>query len=80
MKHRGQSGNLRLVDITPDRVRAALFYVPKPLLKTALRAAGHKEGYEPLFGSLVADPSALTRLNWVPPVETAEGLAALVRN
>jgi nucleoside-diphosphate-sugar epimerase len=60
--------------------RAALFYVPKPLLKTALRAAGHKEGYEPLFGSLVADPSALTRLNWVPPVETAEGLAALVRN
>ena len=60
--------------------RAALFYVPKPLLKTALRAAGHKEGYEPLFGSLVADPSALTRLNWVPPVETAAGLAALVRN
>jgi nucleoside-diphosphate-sugar epimerase len=60
--------------------RAALFYVPKPLLKTALRAAGHKECYEPLFGSLVADPSALTRLNWVPPVETAAGLAALVRN
>jgi UDP-glucose 4-epimerase len=60
--------------------RAALFYVPKPLLKTALRAAGHKEGYETLFGSLVADPSALTRLNWVPPVETAAGLAALVRN
>jgi len=60
--------------------RAALFYVPKPLLKTALRAAGHKEGYETLFGSLVADPSALTRLNWVPPVETAAGLAALVRD
>jgi UDP-glucose 4-epimerase len=59
--------------------RAALFYVPKPLLKSALRAAGHAEGYEPLFGSLVADPSALTRLNWTPPVETKDGLAALVR-
>jgi nucleoside-diphosphate-sugar epimerase len=59
--------------------RAALFYVPKPLLKTALRAAGHSEGYEPLFGSLVADPSALARLNWVPCVDTTAGLAALVR-
>lgn len=59
--------------------RAALFYVPKPLLKSALRAAGQAEGYEPLFGSLVADPSALTRLNWTPPVETKDGLAALVR-
>jgi nucleoside-diphosphate-sugar epimerase len=59
--------------------RAALFYVPKPLLKSALRAAGQAEGCEPLFGSLVADPSALTRLNWTPPVETKDGLAALVR-
>src|SRR4029453_18022957 len=59
--------------------RAALFYVPKPLLKTALRAAGHSEGYEPLFGSLVADPSAPARLNWVPRVDTTAGLAALVR-
>ena len=59
--------------------RAALFYVPKPLLKTALRAAGHSEGYEPLFGSLVADPSALARLNWVPRVDTTAGLVALVR-
>ena len=60
--------------------RAALFYVPKPLLKSALRAAGHAEGYEPLFGSLVADPSALAKLDWVPRVETKAGLAALVRN
>ena len=59
--------------------RAALFYVPKPLLKSALRAAGHTDGYEPLFGSLVADPSALAKLNWVPRVETRAGLAALVR-
>src|SRR4029078_7009817 len=60
--------------------RAALFYVPTPFLTPPPRAAGHKGACEPLFGSLVADPSALTRLNWVPPVETAEGLAALVRN
>jgi nucleoside-diphosphate-sugar epimerase len=59
--------------------RAALFYVPKTLLKSALRAAGHADDYEPLFGSLVADPSALAKLNWVPPVETRAGLAALVR-
>ena len=59
--------------------RAALFYVPKPLLKSALRAAGHADGYEPLFGSLVADPSALAKLNWVPLVETTAALAALVR-
>ena len=59
--------------------RAALFYVPKPFLKSALRAAGHADGYEPLFGSLVADPSALANLSWVPPVETRAGLAALVR-
>jgi len=59
--------------------RAALFYVPKPLLKSALRAVGHADSYEPLFGSLVADPSALAKLNWVPPVETRAGLAALVR-
>ncbi|MGZ8417416.1 MAG: NAD-dependent epimerase/dehydratase family protein [Methyloceanibacter sp.] len=59
--------------------RAALFYVPKPLLKAALRSAGRAEAYEPLFGSLVADPSALSRLNWEPPVATPQGLAALLR-
>jgi hypothetical protein len=60
--------------------RAGLFYVPKPLLKAALRAAGQSESYAPLFGSLVADPSALARLAWVPPVATQEGLAALLRD
>ena len=58
----------------------ALFYLPKPLLAGALRAAGRSEVCGPLFGSLVADPSALKRLNWVPPVETTMGLAALVRD
>jgi nucleoside-diphosphate-sugar epimerase len=59
--------------------RPALFYVPRPLLKGALRAAGQAESCQPLFGSLVADPSALTRLDWVPPVKTETGLAALLR-
>jgi UDP-glucose 4-epimerase len=59
--------------------RPALFYVPRPLLKGALRAAGQAESCQPLFGSLVADSSALARLDWVPPVETEAGLAALLR-
>ena len=59
--------------------RAALFYVPKPLLRGALLALGQAETFGPLFGSLVADPSALARLNWVPPIESAAGLAALLR-
>jgi UDP-glucose 4-epimerase len=58
--------------------RPALFYVPKPLLKGVLRAAGQAESCEPLFGSLVADPSALRGLDWVPPVETRAGLTALL--
>jgi UDP-glucose 4-epimerase len=60
--------------------RPGLFYVPKPVLKGALRAAGRAGPLAPLFGSLVADPSALRRLNWVPPTETATGLAALLRD
>jgi UDP-glucose 4-epimerase len=58
--------------------RPALFYVPKPLLRGALSAMGRAGPLEPLFGSLIADPSALARLNWVPPVETSVGLAALL--
>ena len=41
MKHRGQSGNLRLVDITPDRVRAALFYVIAFIVSVAVHEFGH---------------------------------------
>lgn len=58
--------------------RAGLFYVPRFMLETALRAAGKMENYQPLFGSLVADPSALGRLNWKPVVATQQGLASLV--
>jgi UDP-glucose 4-epimerase len=60
--------------------RPGLFYVPKPVLEGALRAAGRADPLEPLFGSLIADTSALADLNWVPPVETKAGLAALLRH
>lgn len=60
--------------------RAGLFPVPSPLLKAALGMTGRAEIYQRLSGSLVADPSALARLGWTPPVATPEGLEALARN
>ena len=59
--------------------RPGLFYVPGPLLAASLRAARGSHAYTPLFGSLVADPAALQRLNWEPRVSTEAGLAALLR-
>ncbi|MGD9501024.1 MAG: NAD-dependent epimerase/dehydratase family protein [Methyloceanibacter sp.] len=58
--------------------RPALLYVPEPFVKSALRVSGKFAGLEPLFGSLVADSSALAKLDWTPRVETAAGLAALL--
>ena len=60
--------------------KPSLFYVPRSVLAAALRAGGRTETYQPLFGSLVADASALGRLNWVPPVATPNGLSALLRH
>ena len=59
--------------------RAGLFYVPRPMLRAALRAAGQSANTEPLFGSLVADPTALRSLDWTPPVATQQGLTSLAR-
>lgn len=59
--------------------RANLFYVPQAMLKAALHATGQAAGAEPLFGSLVADPSALRKLDWVPCVATQQALAALAQ-
>jgi UDP-glucose 4-epimerase len=56
-----------------------LLPVPLSLIESACRFAGRSEAYERLAaGSLVVDPSALIRLGWRPPVETREGLAALM--
>ena len=60
--------------------RAGLFPVPSPLLKAGCGVIGRAEMYERLSGSSVADPSALVRLGWTPPVATPAGLAALARN
>lgn len=59
--------------------RAGLFPVPAPLLGVVLGMAGRAEIYQRLSGALVADPSALARLGWRPPVATPAGLAALTR-
>jgi UDP-glucose 4-epimerase len=59
--------------------RPGLIPLPPSLLEIGLRAAGRAEVYQRLAGSLVADPSALMRLGWTPPVATPEGLAALAR-
>jgi nucleoside-diphosphate-sugar epimerase len=56
-----------------------LIPVPQALLGTVLQAFGRGEVYQRLAGSLVADPAALLRLNWTPPVATSEGLARLAR-
>jgi nucleoside-diphosphate-sugar epimerase len=59
--------------------RPGLVPVPHLLLQAGMRAIGHGETYRLLSGSLVGDSSALARLNWVPPIDTEEGLAALMR-
>ncbi len=56
-----------------------LFSVPASVIETALRLRGRAEPYQVLFGSLVADPSALAQLGWKPPITTREGLARLLR-
>jgi UDP-glucose 4-epimerase len=54
--------------------------VPPALLKAALHAAGRTETYQRLAGSLVAEPAALLKLGWKPPVTTVQALAALARS
>ena len=59
--------------------RPGLVPVPEWMLRATLRAAGRADAYERIAGPLVADPTALLRLGWTPPVTTAEGLAALTQ-
>jgi nucleoside-diphosphate-sugar epimerase len=58
--------------------RPGLVPVPPWLLKAALSAAGRADAYERLACPLIADPSALLQLGWVPPVTTAIGLEQLM--
>ena len=59
--------------------RPNVFPLPAALLQFLLRAAGRKEIYQRLSGSLVADPSALISLGWSPPLDTPTGLARLMQ-
>ena len=60
--------------------RPGVFPVPAALMEAAFRAMGRSEAFARLAGSLVASPSALRQLGWVPPAGTRAGLAALARN
>ena len=60
--------------------RPGLIPVPPSLLAAMLRATGRADAYERLAEPLVADPSALLRLGWTPPVATETGLAQLMRS
>ena len=59
--------------------RGGLFPVPSPVLKAALQALGHAETYRLFAGSLVADSSALAKVDWTPSTSTRAGLAALMQ-
>jgi nucleoside-diphosphate-sugar epimerase len=56
-----------------------VFWLPPTLLKHAFRAARRDYVYERFSGSLVADPSALLRMGWTPPLTTEVGLARLMQ-
>jgi len=59
--------------------RPNMFPLPATLFEFMARAVGREEIYRRLSGSLVADPEALIRLGWVPPLATPDGLARLMR-
>ena len=59
--------------------RGGLFPVPSPVLKAALQALGHAETYRLFAGSLVADSSALAKVNWQPATSTRDALAVLMQ-
>lgn len=56
-----------------------LFPFPLPLLEIMLRSVGQEDIYRRMSGSLIADPSALIGLGWVPQVATARGLGRLMQ-
>jgi nucleoside-diphosphate-sugar epimerase len=59
--------------------RSNIFPAPPVLVGLLLRSLGQEQARRRMSGSLVADPSALMRLGWAPPVGTADGLRQLMR-
>jgi nucleoside-diphosphate-sugar epimerase len=59
--------------------RSGIFPAPPALIGLLLRSLGQDKIYQRMSGSLVADPSALMSLGWVPALTTADGLCRLMR-
>jgi hypothetical protein len=55
-----------------------VFSFPPPVLDVLFRAAGQREAFERLTGSMVADASSLMSLGWSPVVDTTLGLRMLM--
>jgi nucleoside-diphosphate-sugar epimerase len=60
--------------------RPGLVPVPPSMLEAMLRAAGQADVYERMAKPLIAEPSALLRLGWAPPVATSAALERLMRS
>jgi len=59
--------------------RAGLLHLPAPLLERAFALARRSEMYDLIARPLVVDTSALARLGWRPPTDSARALEALAR-
>jgi nucleoside-diphosphate-sugar epimerase len=56
-----------------------IFSFPPTVLDVLFRAAGQRETFERLSGSLVADASLLMSFGWTPVVDTTSGLRTLMK-
>jgi UDP-glucose 4-epimerase len=59
--------------------RPGLVPVPSALIALAARAIGRADDWQRLGGNHVADPGKLLHAGWKPTIDTAAGLAALMR-
>lgn len=57
-----------------------LFPLPRPFLAAALKAMGRADAFQLLSGSLMADPSNLKLVDWVPVTSSRDALVALMRS
>jgi UDP-glucose 4-epimerase len=59
--------------------RPGIFPLPSPLLRAVSLAMGQRDAHRLLSGSLVADCTKLSRLGFVPSIDTKTALAAVAR-
>ncbi len=60
--------------------RPGLFYLPSSVLAWSFKLAGRSGLCRRLAEPLVADPSLLLKLGWVPRLSTPDALAAVARH